>query len=587
MKKKTLYNLVMVVIIAAIMTGGVLCVGRIKGWFDSADGGPVLVDIVGVVRMERSGVNYTVEQDTVLRPGDVISTQMGATVGISVGGNYITLGGGTELTITDVENLEVHLTAGELFVNAEDPLSITFKTEAEQLDHNQVVRLSADSDSKQGLVQLRVADATVAISYRQGAQTLSVFRGEVDDVSAGQAKEYVGGKTYISEIKIDSLNSFMIAQIRKANKKVDLSVSNEDLDELEEKRRQELEGVIGGVTEPTIPTHEHNFEPTYVPATCTESGYIEYRCNCGESYQDNKTEPKGHIFGEWVVKKEATSEEEGLMERKCTNCDEKEQKVIQKLPETHVHDYEKEVVAPTCTEKGYTLFICACGNSYKDNETAATGHQYSGTVIPPQCTTQGYTLYTCTCGDSYIDDFTSATGHNWGEWIVVKEATEEEEGKKERTCSDCDEREEADIPKIDNQKYVYISIYCNTILDNMADLKPGKAEFVPIDGVILPTIKVAFTEGETVFDILKRICDEKNIQLEYSWSMYGTYYIEGINNLYEFDCGGDSGWMYKVNGWFPNYGVSAYEVSDGDQIFFLYTCKGLGTDVGAPEWEGD
>lgn len=278
-------------------------------------------------------------------------------------------------------------------------------------------------------------------------------------------------------------------------------------------------------------------------------------------------------------------DEEGLMERVCHSCEQVEQKTIDKL--LHIHSYTEEVVAPTCTEKGYTLFICACGNSYKDNETAATGHQYSGTVIPPQCTTQGYTLYTCTCGDSYIDDFTSATGHNWDEWIVVKEATEEEEGKKERTCSDCDEREEADIPKIDNQKYVYISIYCNTILDNMADLNPSKAEFVPADGVILPTIKVAFTEGETVFDILKRICDEKNIQLEYSWSMYGTYYIEGINNLYEFDCGGDSGWMYKVNGWFPNYGVSAYEVSDGDQIFFLYTCKGLGTDVGAPEWEGD
>ena len=44
--------------------------------------------------------------------------------------------------------------------------------------------------------------------------------------------------------------------------------------------------------------------------------------------------------------------------------------------------------------------------------------------------------------------------------------------------------------------------------------------------------------------------------------------------------------MYKVNEWFPNYGVSAYTVKDGDVIDFLYTCHGYGTDVGAPEWEG-
>ena len=36
--------------------------------------------------------------------------------------------------------------------------------------------------------------------------------------------------------------------------------------------------------------------------------------------------------------------------------------------------------------------------------------------------------------------------------------------------------------------------------------------------------------------------------------MYNSYYIEGINHLYEFDVGPESGWMYKVDEWFPNYG---------------------------------
>lgn len=125
-----------------------------------------------------------------------------------------------------------------------------------------------------------------------------------------------------------------------------------------------------------------------------------------------------------------------------------------------------------------------------------------------------------------------------------------------------------------------LSIVCDTILDNWDDLDPSKAGYVPSDGWILYA-EVSFTPGETVFEVLKRACSDYGIQLEYSWTpMYGSYYIEGINNLYEFDCGHESGWMYKVNGWFPNYGCSSYTLADGDDIVWCYTCKGLGADVG-------
>lgn len=126
-----------------------------------------------------------------------------------------------------------------------------------------------------------------------------------------------------------------------------------------------------------------------------------------------------------------------------------------------------------------------------------------------------------------------------------------------------------------------IQIVCNTILNNMGDLKAGKEPYVPSSGVILGTSTIEFTEGETVFDVLKRACTRGGIQLEYTYTpAYGSYYIQGINNLYEFDCGKESGWMYKVNGWFPNYGCSSYTLKDGDTIVWCYTCKGLGADVG-------
>jgi hypothetical protein len=131
-----------------------------------------------------------------------------------------------------------------------------------------------------------------------------------------------------------------------------------------------------------------------------------------------------------------------------------------------------------------------------------------------------------------------------------------------------------------------ITIRCDTILDNMDNLDPAKAPYVPDDGVILREVTVEFEEGETVFDVLNRVCKQYNIPIEYSWTpMYDSYYIEGINNLYEFDCGSESGWMYKVNGWFPNYGCSSYYLTGGEKIVWCYTCNGLGEDVGAERWE--
>ena len=131
-----------------------------------------------------------------------------------------------------------------------------------------------------------------------------------------------------------------------------------------------------------------------------------------------------------------------------------------------------------------------------------------------------------------------------------------------------------------------ITILCDTILNNADMLEPAKAPFIPEDGEILPVITVEFTTGETVFDVLKRVCDATDLQIEYSWTpLYDSYYVEGINHLYEFDCGFESGWMYQVNDGFPNYGSSAYEVKPGDKIEWRYTCTGLGTDVGAERME--
>lgn len=125
-----------------------------------------------------------------------------------------------------------------------------------------------------------------------------------------------------------------------------------------------------------------------------------------------------------------------------------------------------------------------------------------------------------------------------------------------------------------------LSIRCDTILKNMTRLKSEKSEIVPKNGVILAECQTEFYEGESVFNLLVRETKKNKIHMEFvNTPIYNSAYIEGIANIYEFDCGELSGWMYSVNGQFPNYGCSQYILNDGDVVEWVYTCD-LGKDVG-------
>lgn len=127
---------------------------------------------------------------------------------------------------------------------------------------------------------------------------------------------------------------------------------------------------------------------------------------------------------------------------------------------------------------------------------------------------------------------------------------------------------------------VTFSIECSTILNNLSQLDPDKLEMVPSGGTILAKTSVSCYEGESVFDVLQQVCRDNGIHMESEFTpIYNSAYIEGIHNLYEFDCGSLSGWMYRVNGWYPNYGCSRYVLEDGDIVEWRYTCD-LGNDIG-------
>lgn len=92
-----------------------------------------------------------------------------------------------------------------------------------------------------------------------------------------------------------------------------------------------------------------------------------------------------------------------------------------------------------------------------DPTAKAHTHEYAQTTVKPTCTEDGYTLYTCECGDSYKEDYVNLTGHTWGSWKTVTEATETKEGLEKRTCSVCSQSESRATAKIiPNHTHEYV-----------------------------------------------------------------------------------------------------------------------------------
>lgn len=439
MKKKTIANIVMVFIILAIIISGILGVGHIQGWFDdkSDKNSAVFTEFRGIITLEREGVAYTTTDDTVLRSGDKITCDPGSTVKITVGDGYITLGQSAtaEIIQPTVSGFAIELTGGEAFVNAVSSVSLVFNGK-----------------------QTEVADAVATLSVRTGAQSISVYYGNVEGAQSGEILEWIGEELFVRKCSVHSLNEFNIAQLRKVNEFKTLCFTNGDLDELEAERWAQKEKTDES-------ENSSSFETT-VAFTSTEI--------TTESNVENTTEKTASV--------DKTNPSVNVSTGSTT---------IKTMPPSETKKPSQSATAPAKTEP-----------------------------------------------------------------------TEPEE---KLSCT--------------------ITIRCDTILDNWDNLDPAKATYVPKDGCILPTVTVEFTKGETVFDVLNRVCSTYGIPIEYSWTpMYDSYYIEGINNLYEFDCGSESGWMYKVNGWFPNYGCSSYTLTGGEDIVWCYTCVGLGADVGSGGW---
>ena len=135
---------------------------------------------------------------------------------------------------------------------------------------------------------------------------------------------------------------------------------------------------------------------------------------------------------------------------------------------------------------------------------------------------------------------------------------------------------------------VSLSIHCDTAIANDLHKQEKWSGILPEDGCVLSTTEIVLYEGDTVLDVLLTARDQYNIHMEYNGTQ-GMEYIEGIGNLYEYDGGRWSGWMFSVNGEYPEIGCGQYVLADGDIVEWNYTCD-LGLDLDsemtdAKEWK--
>jgi hypothetical protein len=101
------------------------------------------------------------------------------------------------------------------------------------------------------------------------------------------------------------------------------------------------------------------------------------------------------------------------------------------------------------------------------------------------------------------------------------------------------------------------------------------------DGVILPVTTFEIDANDTVFDILTEAAIKYRLRIQNTGATAASsaaVYIRGINDLYEFDYGDLSGWIYFVNGQKMSVGCGEYCLSDGDVIEFHYS-RALGEDL--------
>ena len=194
LKKKTLYNILMIAAIAVIAALAVFFAGRHLGWFDkpAPEGEATAITATvqkGLSNLTRGGIASEITGETRLRKGDTVSVTSGY-VSAKVGDCSLTLSQGAKLEILSAkpEDMQVRLVTGEAFCQAGDA-AVTLHY---------------------GAHSTKLRSAVLVCTVRTGSETLYVLGGSVSDGSntfdAGKTGSYVGTELSVQDLDLSLIH---------------------------------------------------------------------------------------------------------------------------------------------------------------------------------------------------------------------------------------------------------------------------------------------------------------------------------------------------------------------------------------------
>lgn len=163
------------------------------------------------------------------------------------------------------------------------------------------------------------------------------------------------------------------------------------------------------------------------PATCTENGWVEYKCSvCGETIRED-IKATGHAYS-FQILKAPTADAEGSILVLCSKCDHQDTIV---LPALDAKNYQVTVtIAAGCQSEGEAIYV------YTDK---TYGYTYKTTVVLPMLghteyvegktktytwiiDNAEYTGYICeTCGQMIVVNVTELEGSIYGTYEFISE----------------------------------------------------------------------------------------------------------------------------------------------------------------------
>ena len=221
---------------------------------------------------------------------------------------------------------------------------------------------------------------------------------------------------------------------------------------------------------PQLKEHEHVYEDAIVKPTCTEKGFTQHTCSeCGYVFSDSEIAATGHSWSAWKEVRAASTTGAGEKSRSCLICGKTVSESIPMIVQLHTHSYTETVIEPTCTEVGYTAYVCSCGDRYTANETPKRGHLY-------------------------------------GNWETTKQPTAIEAGERQCVCSRCNYVHIESIDKLDAPT---VNMYESYIDPRVEITKNGSGAvsyfYYPVGVIdsrswgVPPTIQISDNGGFNIF----------------------------------------------------------------------------------------